>query len=275
MTSEGGYEGVEGTRPYAGAAEYYARYRPRASDGLLDQLREVLGWTTRSRVLDLGSGPGHLALRLAPLVGEVVGVDPEPDMLAVGARLADGAGIGNVRLVLGSSDDLLSLGLGEFQSVTMSASFHWMLDKDRVMADLATMTDLKHGAVAFVTTGDIAAPSAEFTAAARVVQQLLDKHLADEPEGPHPRARHDAFEDILTRSSFADLREIELTYEAETALTADALLGFYYSISHVLSRLGSRRAELEAETRDALEKLGTPRTTRVTYRDSALIGLRT
>jgi hypothetical protein len=157
----------------------------------------------------------------------------------------------------------------------MSASFHWMLEKDRVMADLAAMTDPRRGSVAFVTTGDIVAPSAEFTAAAEVVQLLLDQHLADVQERPHPRARHDPFEDILARSAFADVREIELTYEADTALTTAALLGFYYSISHTLSRLGPRRAQLEAETDEALANLGTPPTTRVTYRDSALIGLRT
>lgn len=270
-----GYEGVEGTRPYAGTAEYYARYRPRVSDGLLAQLRETLAWGPSSRVLDLGTGPGHLALRVAPLVGEVVGVDPEPDMLAVAARLAREASLTNVRFVDGSSDDLTSLRLGEFQSVTMSASFHWMLDKDRVMTDLAGMTGAEGGSVAFVTTGEIVAPSADFSAAADVVQSLLDKHLAEVPERPHPRARHDPFEEILARSAFADVREIEVTYEAETGLTTDALLGFYYSISHVLARLGSRRSQLEAETSDAIANLDPPPTTRVTYRDSALVGLRT
>jgi SAM-dependent methyltransferase len=155
MTSEGGYEGVEGTRPYAGTAEYYARYRPRVSDAFLNQLREVLMWTPSSRVLDLGTGPGHLALRVAPLVGEVVGVDPESDMLDAANRIAAEERIANVRFVLGSSEDLTSLGVGTFQSVTMSASFHWMLDKDRVMADLAAMTSTGDGSVAFVTTGVI------------------------------------------------------------------------------------------------------------------------
>ena len=274
MSHAGGYEGTEGTRPYAGTAEYYARYRPLGSDALLDQLRDVLGWTSKSRVLDLGTGPGHLALRIAPLVGEVVGVDPEADMLAAAVRLAADRGLANTRFVLGSSDDLIALGLGEFQSVTMSASFHWMLEKDRVMADLAATTDPNRGAVAFVTTGEIVGPSSDFEAAQEVVRPLLAEHLAGVPEGPHPRGRHDPFEDILARSAFADVREIDLTYEADAELSADALLGFYYSLSHTLRRLGPRRAQLEAETDAVLANLGTPPTTRVTYRDSAVIGLR-
>ena len=34
-------------------------------------------------MLDAGTGPGTLALALAPLVGEVVGVDLVPELLAV------------------------------------------------------------------------------------------------------------------------------------------------------------------------------------------------
>lgn len=65
------------------------------------------------------------------------------------------------------------------------------------------------------------------------VEPLLDRSLAGAPESPHPRGRHDPFEDILARSAFADMQRVEVTYNAEVSLTADALLGFYYSVSHV------------------------------------------
>jgi len=274
VTDNDGYRGLEGTRPYAGAAEYYARYRPRASEDLVRRLGDALGWSRESRVLDLGTGPGHLALRIAPVVGEVLGVDPEPDMLSVAQRLAAETATTNVTFVLGSSDDLPALDLGSFQSVTMSASFHWMLEKDRVMADLASITSADRGGVCFVTTGELVGPSEEFVAAEGVVRRLLDGCLADAPEAPHPRGRHDPFEEILGRSSFSEVHEIELTYEATTEITADALLGFHYSISHVLTRLGSRRKQLEANAAAGLAALHLPPTTRVIYRDSALVGLR-
>jgi ubiquinone/menaquinone biosynthesis C-methylase UbiE len=35
------------------------------------------------RILDLGCGPGQLALAFAPLAGEVLGIDPEPEMLRI------------------------------------------------------------------------------------------------------------------------------------------------------------------------------------------------
>src|SRR5215510_3746776 len=122
------YMGAEGTRPYAGAGWYYAEYR--------------------DRVLDVGAGPGQLSLLIAPFVAEVVAIEPEPDMLAEGERRAAIAGVGKVRFVAGSSDDLpaLQAPLGLFRAALMGQSFHWMVDKDRVLEDLSAMIDEDDGA---------------------------------------------------------------------------------------------------------------------------------
>jgi SAM-dependent methyltransferase len=274
MTADEQYLGTEGTRPYAGTSEYYAAHRPRMGDGFRSLLATSLGWTTESRVLDLGTGPGHVALRIASLVGEVIGVDPEPDMLETATRLARQQNTPNVSFHLGSSDDILQLGLGQFDSVTMSSSFHWMLDKDRVMADLDQMTNAARASVAFVSTGSIVGDATAFNAAAVPIRELLDRYLAGTDEGPHPRGRHDDFGDILKRSAFSDVHEIEADHEGDADLSADALLGFWFSLSHVLTRLGDRRAALQEEARSLVASLGTPSTTRVTYRDRALFGLR-
>ena len=44
------------------------------------------------RLLDVGCGPGILAIELAPLFSEVIGLDPESGMLAEGRRRADEPG---------------------------------------------------------------------------------------------------------------------------------------------------------------------------------------
>src|SRR5919199_5259305 len=103
------YKGTEGTRPYAGAGWYYAEYRDRVTPEFMALLAEHLGWRHEDRVLDLGAGPGQLALLVAPLVAEVVAVEPEPDMLAEGERRARALGIANVTFVAASSDDLPGL----------------------------------------------------------------------------------------------------------------------------------------------------------------------
>ncbi len=56
------------------------------------------------RVLDVGTGAGALALALAPFVGEVVGVDRVPELLALARERA--AGLGNVEFVEGDATAL-------------------------------------------------------------------------------------------------------------------------------------------------------------------------
>jgi SAM-dependent methyltransferase len=79
----------------------------------LDQQAAAIGPATRlllraagiepgMRVLDLGTGPGHVALMLAEMVGPsgaVVGVDQAAAALTVARRRAQELGLGNVRFV--------------------------------------------------------------------------------------------------------------------------------------------------------------------------------
>ncbi|KOX52257.1 class I SAM-dependent methyltransferase, partial [Streptomyces sp. NRRL F-6492] len=79
---------------FAGAAPYYGRGRLPYAPGLVDVLAGVLGLDGRGRLLDVGCGPGTLALPLAHLFEEVVGVDPDGGMLAEARRGAEAAGAG-------------------------------------------------------------------------------------------------------------------------------------------------------------------------------------
>lgn len=269
------YRGTEGTRPYAGAAVYYAAYRQRVSTEFMILLAARLGWTRAERVLDLGAGPGHLALLAAPLVAGVVAIEPEPDMLAEGQRRARALGVDNVRFIAAASDDLgaLRASLGTFRTALMGQSFHWMLDKDRVLRDLSAMIDERGGSVAFVAPRRVAAP-ASLEAAEQTVHAILERFLADVPLGPHPNGRHDPFDTILERSAFPRVERIERIYQAPLRPTIESLVGSEYTISHVLARLGGRREAFEREVRVALGRLDAIGEIWLTLRDEALIGLR-
>ena len=104
------------------APHYFARsgYAPR----LIRKVVAELALTRDDRVMDLGCGPGLLAIAFAPFVGHVVAVDPSAEMLAIGREAARGVA-DNVRFALGSSNDLGDQ-FGRFRLVTMGRSFHWM-----------------------------------------------------------------------------------------------------------------------------------------------------
>ena len=74
--------------PFRSSAAFYSRYRLPYPKRLIAQLRADAHLGSDSLVLDLATGPGRLALALAPSVQEVVAVDVVPEMLEEGERAA-------------------------------------------------------------------------------------------------------------------------------------------------------------------------------------------
>ncbi len=180
-----------------------------------------------------------------------------------------------MKFVAGSSDDLpvLRMSLGHFRAALMGQSFHWMLEKDRVLEDLSAMIDQTAGAVAFVAPRRISIPD-ELRAAQETLQEILERHLVNIPPGPHPQGRHEPFEEILKRSPFPRIEMIERVYETNRYPTIESLIGAEYTISHVLTRLGDNRAAFEREANAALKWFKEGSEVTVTCRDEALIGWR-
>jgi SAM-dependent methyltransferase len=111
-----------------------------------------LGWSRADRILDLGAGPAHVSLRIAPFVGEVIVMDPEAAMIEEGRRRSAASGVGNLSFVVGGSDDLprLSSERGPLSGVVISQAFHWMADQDAVLRVLDELVERDRGAVALV-----------------------------------------------------------------------------------------------------------------------------
>jgi ubiquinone/menaquinone biosynthesis C-methylase UbiE len=72
-----------------------------------------------------------LTIALAGHVADAIGLDPDAEMLAEGARRAAEAGIGAIRWVRAWAEDLPELGLGPCKLVTFGQSFRWT-DRERV-----------------------------------------------------------------------------------------------------------------------------------------------
>ncbi|MEV4974829.1 class I SAM-dependent methyltransferase [Streptomyces scopuliridis] len=139
---------------FLGSAPYYRRGRLPYAPGLAELLAEVLTLDGRGRLLDVGCGPGVLALGLVHLFGEVVGVDPDGGMITEAGRLAEDVEEPRVarkaRWVQARAEELPA-GLGTFTVATFGQSFHWM-DRDLVAA---TVRDMLRPAGALVHVSDL------------------------------------------------------------------------------------------------------------------------
>ncbi len=132
--------------PASSSGDWDARTYDRISDPMTRWGRDVLDRldpSPRDTVLDAGCGTGRVTEMLLDRVvdGRVVALDAAPTMLAEARRrLARFAG----RVVFVQAD-LLELGPGllgawhPVDAVLSTATFHWVLDHDRLFANLAAV----------------------------------------------------------------------------------------------------------------------------------------
>jgi ubiquinone/menaquinone biosynthesis C-methylase UbiE len=234
---------------YKGTAWYYARFRPTYPPALVRVLRDKYGLDGTGRLLDLGCGPGPVAMALAHLFDEVVAMDPEPEMLDEGREAAKRAKVANVCWVDGGSNDL-SPALGQFRLVTMGNSFHWM-DRARTLDALYDLvTD--DGGVAVVGEGapiPAPPPTRWRTAINEVARRYLgDVRLPWDAVQTDPSEWHEAF---LEASRFKELTTYEESFEI--SWTVESMLGNLYSTSFCNRRvLGDRVEAFERDLRAAV-----------------------
>ena len=109
---------------FASTVAYYENARPPYGAAFFAAVARELGFNRSQRLLDIGAGPGLLAIGFAPYCGEVVGVDPEPAMVAAARSAGTRAGVA-VEFIDGRFEDLAA-GLGAFDVVTIGRAIHWL-----------------------------------------------------------------------------------------------------------------------------------------------------
>jgi SAM-dependent methyltransferase len=120
---------------FAATAERAAAHAERHVEELREPLRAFLAPTGRERVVDAGCGAGALALALAPLVREVVGVDLVPELLEVARRNAPA----NATFVEGDATQL-PFELGEFDLACTRGTVHHIARPELAIAELTRVT---------------------------------------------------------------------------------------------------------------------------------------
>jgi SAM-dependent methyltransferase len=163
---------------FQGTAAYYRQGRKPYAPALAFALAEQLDLDGHGRLLDVGCGPGTVGLFFAHLFESVVGLDPDPEMVAE-AKLAASEGLVATATLVQMRAEELPGSLGTFQVISFGQSFHWM-DRPRVAAAVRQMLD-PVGAVVQVDLWHTNPPGQE------------------PPRGPHPAVPEAAIDELRRR----------------------------------------------------------------------------
>jgi SAM-dependent methyltransferase len=233
------------SRRFQTAAAHYAVGRPAYPPELIRDVARFCGLTHAHRLLDLGTGPGLLAIAFAPFVGSVLAVDPEPAMLAIATEAVRRTGVA-VEVREGSSETL-GPGWGRFRAVTMGRSFHWM-DRAETLRRLDLLV-APEGALILFNDEIASVPGND---AVRAWSSIVERYSAD--DALRMQRRSPEWQDhaaVLAASPFPRLDHRVLVSRSD--LTVETLIHRALSMSATSrARLGPRADAMVSEIREAL-----------------------
>jgi ubiquinone/menaquinone biosynthesis C-methylase UbiE len=123
------------TDRFARTADRVAARQDARAARLAEEVRDFVQPRGDERALDVGTGAGALAFALAPLVREVVGLDPVPELL----ELAQARSRPNTEFVEGDGAEL-PFADSSFDLAGTHRTLHHVAQPERVVAELARVT---------------------------------------------------------------------------------------------------------------------------------------
>jgi len=242
---------------YRGAAAHYIVGRPPYSDQLESILANTLGLNGAGRLLDVGCGPGVLTLRLASLFAEVVGVDPDAEMLAEAQQRVVATGVDNCSWVQGLAEDLPAIAPGPYRLITFGQSFH----RTNELAVAEAVLDMLEpsGALALIAHTIDGRPRPPAPLEPPIphdeIEAIIDRFLGPKRrngQGFAPIRTH-TFEDILVKTRFGQPTVMFAPGKADLLRDIESVLSGYLSMSFSAPHLfGERLPDFENEVRALL-----------------------
>ncbi len=251
---------------FGSAVAYYAQYRPRYPQGLVDALVARTGLDGTQRVLDIGCGTGQMTIPLARHAKAVVAIDPLPGMLAAGQEAARAARAGNITWLEGDSSSIVELAGPGADLAVFAASFHWT-DRPAV---LAALNGVLAPAGTVVVVNDVLGDNEDpdwVHAIARIRARYLG---AEQHTGMSIVADH---RDVLARSAFGAVDT--LTWSWSRQLTVEEVAGLQLSYSFSTpALLGDSTDQFTTDVRAAVLELHPEGVVSEPFRVEALIATR-
>jgi SAM-dependent methyltransferase len=104
-------------------AELYDRARPAYPEALVADVVAAIPDAPKARVLEVGAGTGKATRSLAPHVGTLVALEPDPAMAVIASRHV--APLGNVDVVVDRFEDWVTAG-PIFDAIVAAHCWHWV-----------------------------------------------------------------------------------------------------------------------------------------------------
>ncbi len=230
---------------FASTVEFYARYREPYSLEFFARVAEQIGLHGTETLLDVGCGPGLLAIGFAPYVERCSGIDPEAAMVAAAKSAAAEAGVA-LRLTQGRIEEFSaenSFPENPFDVVTIGRALHWM-DRTAALPVLERIV-AQAGRILICRASSVETTETPWLKP----YNELRRRWASEAEGQ--RYRVDAKE-WFAGSGFGESGAVAVSERRE--VTIAGLVG--RSLSRSITSpavLGERRPAFEAEIRATLE----------------------
>jgi ubiquinone/menaquinone biosynthesis C-methylase UbiE len=244
---------------YCGTAAYYTRGRPPYARTLAATLAAELGLDGGGDLLDVGCGPGVLAVELAGSFNHVIGLDPDAEMLAEGARRAAAAGIANIRWVQAHGEDIPTLALGMFKLVTFGQSFHWT-SREQVAEAVYDIHE-PGGALALISHAHAGRPQPAGPGYPPIphdaISAIMERYLGARRRAGQGFAPSfgDRYENALARTRFGTPRRVFAPGRPDIIRNIDDVLAGYFSMSYAAPHLfGDMRTQFEADVRAELAR---------------------
>ena len=241
---------------YSGSARFYRGGRLPYAPGIADGIARALGLEGRGRLLDVGCGPGIVALELTSWFEEVVGLDADADMIAEAEREARRRGVANASWHHLLAEELPA-GLGPFRVIALAQSFHWM-DRERVAAAIHAMLEGDGGLVhvnAYTRTGiESTSPLPHPQPPWEAIGELVRRYLGSETRaGQGLRGAALSGEDQIFRHWFVGPLVVKVPDGRVLTRTPDNVVAAVYSVSSSAPHLfGDRLGAFESELRQLL-----------------------
>jgi ubiquinone/menaquinone biosynthesis C-methylase UbiE len=225
---------------FASTVEFYAQYREPYPPTFFRNIAERIPLRGNEALLDIGCGPGLLAIGFAPFVERCTGIDPEAAMIVAATAAAAKAGV-DFSLVHARIEEFSMA--DTFDIVTIGRALHW-LDRSTALPVLERITS-NSARILVCGASTVATPTTPWTISYNDVRHSWAKDREEKRDRLDAKVWFDG-------SSFAELETISVT-ESRQVTIAD-LTGRALSKSYTSPEvLGDRRAAFEAQIIAALE----------------------